>query len=105
MMSMSQQAGAGSGDSEFARTILEASPDALIAVSPHGNVLYWNAAAETMFGYAAGEAIGRSMFDLIVPADQLAEAREQLAAAAIAAGATSHEAVRRTKACRSRCSG
>ena len=38
-----------------------------------GVVLYWNQASEQLYGYSATEAVGRSMFDLIIP-DQVKSA-------------------------------
>lgn len=32
-----------------------------------GTVFYWNKASEDLYGYSAGEAIGRNLFDLIIP--------------------------------------
>ncbi|HSG22224.1 MAG TPA: PAS domain-containing protein, partial [Azonexus sp.] len=32
-----------------------------------GTVIYWNPASEKIYGYSASEAIGRSLYDLIVP--------------------------------------
>ena len=49
------------------RTIMEAAQDAVIASDPTGIVVFWNRAAERIFGYTADEAVGRSLFGLIVP--------------------------------------
>jgi diguanylate cyclase (GGDEF)-like protein/PAS domain S-box-containing protein len=32
-----------------------------------GSVVYWNAASEKIYGYSTGEALGRSLYDLIIP--------------------------------------
>lgn len=32
-----------------------------------GTVIYWNAASEKIYGYSAEEALGRSLFELIIP--------------------------------------
>src|SRR5690348_2271440 len=66
-----------SGD-EYVRALVEESPDALIAVSPEGTVLFWNRGAATMFGYATDEAVGRTLAELIIPDDRAAEARASL---------------------------
>lgn len=41
---------------------------ALVFAEPSGVIRIWNAAAESLFGYRAAEAIGRTL-DLIVPPD------------------------------------
>ena len=57
----------------YERLWLEEAPDALIVLSPTGEVLLWNRMAEATFGYAANEARGQSLLDLIVPADRIEE--------------------------------
>jgi PAS domain S-box-containing protein len=49
--------------------VVEASADAIIVTSPDGRVQSWNAGAEHLFGYAAEEAVGRTIDELIVPPD------------------------------------
>jgi len=51
----------------------EQAPDALIAVDPQGNVVFWNVAAERIFGYAQADAIGRGIKQLVVPPNVAAE--------------------------------
>jgi PAS domain S-box-containing protein len=53
-------------DVELWRAVIEQGPDALIFADREGTIKLWNARAEALFGYAAGEAIGRSL-DLIIP--------------------------------------
>jgi PAS domain S-box-containing protein len=50
----------------LARRIIEGSPDAILYADAAGVIRYWNAGAERLFGYAAAEALGRSM-DLVIP--------------------------------------
>jgi PAS domain S-box-containing protein len=53
--------------SEAAKTlILETALDAIIFVDHDGRIQEWNPAAEKIFGYSHGEAVGRRMDDLIV---------------------------------------
>lgn len=70
---------------EFIDTLWKHNPDALVAFAPDGMVLYWNPAAEAIFGYQRKEAIGQSVFTLIVPPDQV-EAESRLLAEALARG-------------------
>jgi len=53
--------------------IVEHSSDAIIGETPNGIVTSWNKAAEQMFGYSASEAIGKSMLELAIPPDRVAE--------------------------------
>lgn len=46
--------------------IVEEMPEAVIVSDRAGAIVYWNRAAETMFGHSAAEAVGRSL-DLIIP--------------------------------------
>jgi protein-histidine pros-kinase len=68
-------------------------PDALVAISPDGIILYWNPAAEVIFGYREDEAVGRSMLDLIVPKDCVDE-ETRIQAEALHHGLTVYESVR-----------
>jgi PAS domain S-box-containing protein len=49
------------------RAMLESALDAVVTMDHDGCVIGWNNAAETIFGYAAHETIGREMAELIVP--------------------------------------
>ncbi len=44
----------------------ESAGDAIVAADPQGAIIFWNPAAERMFGYTRSEALGRSL-DLIIP--------------------------------------
>lgn len=52
--------------------IVESSEDAIVGKDLNGIVTSWNAAAERMFGYAAGEIVGNPILT-IIPPDRLAE--------------------------------
>jgi PAS domain S-box-containing protein len=43
-----------------------AAGDAIVAADPEGRIVFWNPAAERIFGYTQSEAIGRSL-DLVIP--------------------------------------
>ena len=46
--------------------LLQATGDAIIVADARGSIVFWNPAAERIFGYAESEALGRSL-DLIIP--------------------------------------
>lgn len=50
----------------LAEWILAHTTDALVYADPEGRIVRWNAAATTLFGHDANEAIGQSL-DLIIP--------------------------------------
>jgi PAS domain S-box-containing protein len=54
-------------------------PDALIVTDMAGHVVHWNEGATSVFGFAASEAIGRILDDLIIPAAKASEQRALLA--------------------------
>lgn len=72
--------------SDLYRAVTEQGPDAVIFADREGIIRLWNARAEEIFGYAAGEASGRSL-DLIIPA-HLRDAHWQGYCQAITAGRT-----------------
>ena len=57
----------------FDGTVLAENPDAIVVLDPAGIVLHWNAAAETIFGYAVSEVVGKPLAELIVGPDQREE--------------------------------
>jgi PAS domain S-box-containing protein len=52
--------------------IVQSSEDAIVSKTLDGVILTWNRGAERLYGYPAGEAIGRSMM-LLLPPDRLGE--------------------------------
>ncbi|HUO02126.1 MAG TPA: PAS domain S-box protein [Rhizomicrobium sp.] len=48
------------------QSVLNTVPDAMIVIDPRGIIQSFSAAAETLFGYAAGEAIGRNV-NILMP--------------------------------------
>jgi diguanylate cyclase (GGDEF)-like protein/PAS domain S-box-containing protein len=56
----------------FQAALLAAVGQAVVAANPMGTVLYWNRAAEELYGWTAEEAVGRSMSEL-TPSTQTAE--------------------------------
>lgn len=51
------------------RSVIENANDAYIGLDRNGIVREWNRQAETTFGWSAGEAIGRALDALIIPAE------------------------------------
>jgi PAS domain S-box-containing protein len=51
----------------FAIKLLNSMPDAVVYSDAGGKIQFWNQGAETIFGFAASEAIGQSL-DIIIPA-------------------------------------
>jgi PAS domain S-box-containing protein len=78
------------------QALIEELLGALITVTMEGTILTWNAMAETLFGYAEAEVVGQSIFDTIVPPDQVEEKREWLRVAA-KAGPAAYESTHRRK--------
>jgi PAS domain S-box-containing protein len=69
------------------------SPDAVLIVTVSGEVLHWDAGAEALFGYSQTDAIGQSIYDLIVPQDLRQEEASRLAATG-AEGTVTFESLR-----------
>lgn len=76
--------------------LLNESPDAVIAVTPSGEVRFWNRGAEQIFGYLATEACGRNLDELVVPPDRIEE-DHRILEQAIKAGGVTFESLRRRK--------
>src|ERR1044071_3775834 len=83
-------------DSEFIERLVENSPDGLIAMSPEGEILFWNQGAERLFGYSVEEATGRYLIDLMVPTHHLNEEQEALQET-LRNGSVTYETVRQRK--------
>ena len=58
-------------------TVVESSEDAIISKSLDGTILSWNPGAQRLYGYAAGEIVGKSI-SVLVPTDRHGELREVL---------------------------
>ncbi len=73
--------------------VVESSDDAIVSKDLNSTIISWNAAAERMFGYAAEEAIGRSI-RMIIPSDRQDE--EDMVLSRIRAGKsiTHYETIR-----------
>jgi protein-histidine pros-kinase len=83
-------------DAELSGRIGEENPDAVLAVAPDGRVLYWNRAAENIFGYSAADAVGQPLGALNIPPDRLEEEQRTFRDAATQ-DLVVYESVRRRK--------
>ena len=72
------------GEQAKLAAIVDSSIDAIIGKELDGRVTSWNRGAEALFGYTAHEAIGRTVAELVVPAERLDE--ESTVLAQVAAG-------------------
>ena len=50
----------------FYRTFVHETSDAIVYADSEGRIAFWNKGAERIFGFAASEAIGKSL-DIIIP--------------------------------------
>ncbi len=66
----------------FMANILQDSADAIITMDPDDIITSWNRGAESIFGYAAGEVIGKSILTLVPPdlkeSNELVKIRERM---------------------------
>jgi PAS domain S-box-containing protein len=51
----------------FLSQLFDGTSDAVLIVDEHQAIVHWNAAAEAMFGYSAGEALGQALRMIIPP--------------------------------------
>ena len=77
-------------------TIFETSVDAIIGTTPEAIITDWNPAAETLYGYAAGEILGKST-SVIVPPELWKETRSRILKIADDENPEPIEVVRRRK--------
>ncbi len=76
--------------------IVESSDDAIISKDLNGIITSWNRGAERLFGYEAGEAIGRSI-TMLIPPERLDEEPRILESIRRGARIDHYETVRRRK--------
>ncbi len=83
-------------NAEIARELLDNSPDAIIALTPTAEVIFWSQAATEMFGYSSEEAIGRMLADLVLPAE-IVEKEADLLGRVLQTGSSSYESIRKRR--------
>jgi len=76
--------------------IVESSNDAIVSRDEQRRITSWNAAAERLFGYQAGEVLGRNI-DIIIPPDQSTDATRGRADLAQGRPIAARDAVRLSK--------
>jgi PAS domain S-box-containing protein len=76
--------------------MVEFCSDSILSKRLDGTITSWNGAAESMYGYAAAEMIGRSI-EILVPEDRLAELRAMDQRLARGERVPPFETVRRTR--------
>jgi diguanylate cyclase (GGDEF)-like protein/PAS domain S-box-containing protein len=80
----------------FHALLLDAVGQAVIATDPQGKVVYWNKAAESLYGWSAKEVMGRPILD-ITPSEELMEQAEEIMSELMAGRSWSGEFVVRRK--------
>jgi len=81
---------------DISNKLLDDNPDAILATAPDGKIIYWNPGAQSVFGYSSEEAAGRTLEDLIIPAELVEEERKNLKEA-LNTDFVLYESVRRRK--------
>jgi len=79
-------------------SIVDSTGDAVTGNTLDGIVTYWNKGAEELYGYAASEAVGRYVGDLIVPAEKLEELHRNTGRISHGEGLSRIETLRQNKA-------
>ncbi len=77
-------------------SIVESSDDAIVGVSLDGVVTDWNAGAQRLFGFPAGQALGRNVAALLIPPALLGEESRMREAAQVGERVAPFETTRRT---------
>src|ERR687890_2678289 len=80
----------------FQARLLDAVGQSVIATDLEGKVIYWNSAAEDLYGYSSEEALGRSLRDLTL-SEELLDQAEGVASELRAGRAWSGETLVRRK--------
>jgi PAS domain S-box-containing protein len=78
-------------------SIVKSCDDAIISKDLQGHVISWNPSAERLFGYTAQEAIGRTISELIIPANRQDEEADILRRLARDEATDHYETVRHRK--------
>ncbi len=80
----------------FFEALLEVSPQAIVTTDLDDVVTSWNPAAERLFGYTAGDAVGRDIDELVARRPDLYAEGRELSRTSMDAG-TAHRVTQRTR--------
>ncbi|HET7272646.1 MAG TPA: EAL domain-containing protein, partial [Rubrobacter sp.] len=83
-------------EGRFQAKLLDTVGQAIIATDPQGKVLYWNRAAEELYGWSAEEVIGLSIME-VTPSEEMVERAEEIMAEILAGRSWSGEVEVRRK--------
>jgi PAS domain S-box-containing protein len=61
----------------FQARLLDAVGQAIIATNPQGTIIYWNRAAEELYGWSKEEVMGRPIVE-VTPSEQMLERAEEI---------------------------
>jgi two-component system, sensor histidine kinase and response regulator len=67
-----------SANEQKIKAMSQAVNDALVMIDSDDKIMFWNNAAEHLFGYPAGEALGRDFHEIAVPSGLREKAQKQL---------------------------
>jgi PAS domain S-box-containing protein len=60
------------------RAILAKALDAIVTIDEHSRIVDWNPQAEIVFGWSSDEAIGKTLYDTVIPPERQEQHREGL---------------------------
>jgi diguanylate cyclase (GGDEF)-like protein/PAS domain S-box-containing protein len=83
-------------NNRFHTRLLDAIGQAVIAADPQGKVIYWNRAAQELYGWSTQEAIGRPILE-VTPSEALMEQAEEIMTELMAGRSWTGEFVGRRK--------
>ena len=77
------------------RAVLDTLARAVVVTDPDGRIVLWNRASEGLYGWKEQEVLGRSVLEVLAPADDVAQNRQDLESVANGTAMTGDRLVRR----------